>query len=266
MTLLMPTCERVTALLTAYQEGALGPLDWLGLKLHLALCPPCQTFLETFQRTPALLRRACGDEATPGAEHALAGAMAALREGRAPRGPQHHPEAETWRQLQPDGDALLALLLRIHLGRCEACRSDWGAGQEPIELPPGPPPAALAAVLPSSTRLTWLSHGLGGTRLARVGQDPATGAVLYLASLPEGGQAPLHEHRGPEHSVLLRGRLQDGPAHLAPGDWMSHAAGERHAPVADADGECWSLIHLTRPVRFLGWRRVLNLGGVLPFS
>ena len=31
MTVLVPTCERVTALLTDYDEGSLGPLDWLGL-------------------------------------------------------------------------------------------------------------------------------------------------------------------------------------------------------------------------------------------
>ena len=30
MTFLIPSCERVTSLLTAYEERALGPLDWLG--------------------------------------------------------------------------------------------------------------------------------------------------------------------------------------------------------------------------------------------
>jgi len=266
MTLLLPSCERVTALLTAYQEGALGPLDWLGLRFHLALCPPCQAFLDTFERTPALLRWAWSDDASPVAEHALVGALAALREGRAPRGPQHHPDAEACSALGPGGDPLMAILLRIHLGQCETCRASWGAGQEPIELAPGPPPAALATVLPGGSQLKWQRHGLGGTQLARVGQDPTTGAVLYLARLPEGRQAPAHEHRGPEHSMVLCGRLQDGPAHLSPGDWISHPAGDRHAPTADPQGECWSLIHLARPVRFFGWRRVFNLGPTLRIS
>ena len=266
MTLLMPTCERVTALLTAYQEGALGPLDWLGLRLHLALCPPCQVFLDTFERTPALLRRVWSDEAAPAAELALASALAALREGRAPRGPQHHPDAATWSALEPGGDALLAILLRIHLGQCEGCRQGWGAGQPTIELAPRQPPAALAAILPAAVRLDWMRRGLGGSELAQVGQDPITGAALFLARLPEGCQAPPHEHLGPEHSVILRGRLQDGPAHLSPGDWITHPAGDRHGPVADPEGECWCLVHLAKPVRFFGWRRVLNQGTAFRIS
>jgi len=260
MTILIPTCERVTELLTAYEEGALGPFEWLGLKLHLFLCPPCQTFLGSFERTPGLLREALDDVSAPLAEQALAGALAALREGRVPRGPQHHPEPEAWQAVAAEGDAFLSLLLRVHLGHCEACRQTQGSHLEPIVLAPGTPPDSLASILPSEPPLRWLRWGLGGAHLAQVGRTPASGTLLYLAKLPAGRQAPSHEHQGHECSVILSGRLQDGPAHLSPGDWMSHEAGQWHSPVADPGEACWSLVHLDKPVRFLGWRRIFNFG------
>jgi len=260
MTILIPTCERVTSLLTAYEDGALGPLDWLGVKLHLALCPPCQTFLDTFDRTPELLRQAWDGEPTPIAEHALSGALAALREGRVSEGPQLHPEPEDWEALESDGDPLLSLLLRVHLGHCAACRETWGPDRAPIVVDASSPAESLASVLPSGSRLTWHRWGLGGAHLAQIGTQTTTRATLYLAKLPAGHQAPSHEHQGRESSVILCGRLQDGPAHLRAGDWISHGAGQWHAPVADAGEACWSLVHLDQPVRFLGWRRIFNLG------
>jgi anti-sigma factor ChrR (cupin superfamily) len=41
---------------------------------------------------------------------------------------------------------------------------------------------------------------------------------------------------------------------------MSHEAGQWHSPVADPGEACWSLVHLDKPVRFLGWRRIFNTG------
>ena len=259
MTILIPTCERVTTLLTAYDEGALGPFDWLGLKLHLILCPPCQAFLDTFARTPALLRQVLIEEPTSLAERALSGAMTVLREGRVSRGPQHHPEPEAWRALDPNGDPLTALLLRVHLGHCPSCRETQGPGQEPITLASGAPPESLASILPQEPRLRWIRWGLGGAHMAQVGKTATTGAALFLAKLPGGCQAPSHEHLGQERSVILAGRLQDGPAHLSPGDWICHGAGQWHSPVADPGEACWSLVQLDKPVRFLGWRRIFNL-------
>lgn len=261
MTSLIPTCERVTALLTAYEEGALGPIEWFGLKLHLLLCHPCQTFLDTFERTPILLREVLEDTSAPLAEQALSGVLAALREGRLPQGPQHHPEAEVWQAMEADGDACLALLLRVHLGHCETCRRTQGTSLEPLVLAPGAPPEALASCLPTASPLRWLRWGLGGAQLAQVGPAPAGGTLLYLARLPGGRQAPSHEHQGQECSVILSGRLQDGPAHLYPGDWIRHSPGQWHAPVADPGEACWSLVRLDKPVRFLGWRRIFNLIG-----
>jgi len=261
MTFLMPTCEQAVSLLTAYEDGALGPLDWFGLRLHLALCPPCQTFLDSFERTPALLRRAWDAEPSAAepdpAERALAGALAALREGRTPKGPQHHPEPEAWAALEGGGDPLRALLLRVHLGHCEACRDTQGADQaitvaeDPLQ--------AIRPHLPPESQWRWIRHGLNGGRLAVIRQDTTTGASLNLACLPGGRRTPVHNHQGVECALILRGALQDGPAHLRAGDWIAHEPGTLHGPTADAGGECWALISLERPVQFTGWRGALRM-------
>lgn len=259
MTLLIPTCARVTALLTAYEEGALGPVDWLAFKLHLALCPPCQVLLRSFERMPALLRQLL-EEVAPeaertSAEQALAGALAALREGRVPRGPQHHPEPEAWDALEPGGDALTAMLLRVHLGHCACCRETRGSE---MAIPPTAPPLeALRPHLPPDSQWRWIRRGLGGAQAAIIHEDPSTGASLNLVCLPGGRTSPMHGHEGLECALVLSGALQDGPAHLRAGDWIAHGPGHQHSPKADPGGECWALIALQRPVRFTGWRGVL---------
>ncbi len=256
MTVLIPTCERVVDLLTDYEDRALGPLDWLGVRLHLALCPPCRIFLEAFERTPALLRRALDDAAAPAAEHALAAALTALREGRVPRGPQHHPEPEAWAALDPGGDPLRAILLRLHLGHCESCRELRGGH---TAIPPSREPLeTLRPYLPPESQWRWIRRGLGGGRVAIVQKDPATGASLNLACLPGGRSTPVHDHQGLECALVLCGALQDGPAHLHAGDWIAHDPGHIHSPTADPGAECWALITLERPIRFAGWRGAIG--------
>jgi anti-sigma factor ChrR (cupin superfamily) len=261
MTVLIPTCERVTELLTAYEEGALGPFEWLGLTLHLLLCPPCQTFLDTFERIPNLLRQVLNDDRGPAAgrapaEQALAATLAALREGRVPQGPQHHPEPEAWAALGPAGDPLLSLLLRVHLGHCADCRATHGP--EAAIPPVADPLEALRPHLPPDTQWRWIRHGLGGAQAAILHEDATTGASLNLVCLPGGRTSPRHNHAGRECALVLCGGLQDGPAHLRAGDWIAHSPGHLHGPTADPGEACWALIALQRPVQFTGWRGVLD--------
>lgn len=259
MTLLMPTCLETVARLTDYEEGALGPLDWFGLKLHLSLCPPCRHFLKSLHRTPSLLREFWADTPEPAAEKALAATLAALREGRLSLGPRLHPAEEAWQALAPGGDPLTALLLRVHLGHCEACRGvhgssgALGAGQDPI--------GSLRPLLPPEERWRWTRRGLGGAQVARLVTDPLTGATLNLAHMPAGRAMPHHGHCGPELSLVLAGALQDGATRMGPGDWIAHGPGDQHGPAADRGGECWALIRLEGGLRFTGWRSLLGAVG-----
>ena len=146
----IPTCEEVTGLLTDLEEGALGPLAWTGVRVHLGLCPPCRAFLASLRRTPLLLRSLLEEEPGPGAaaERALSGALGALRQGHLPRGPQLHPDAADWAALGPQGDPLAALLLRVHLGWCGTCRTQCPAvADAALDAGGGPLPEALRALL-----------------------------------------------------------------------------------------------------------------------
>jgi len=252
MTLLMLTCAEATALLTDFEDGALPSLQWLRLKAHLYRCPPCQAFFRSLLASRDLLRGAWPAGPTPAAEQALAGALARLREGTVPRGPQLHPTPSDQLALPPAGAPFLTLMLRVHLGHCAACRERHG-DQQPIAPTPDPLDA-LRPHLPPEPQWRWIRRGLRGGRVAVLMEDPATGASLNLACLPGGQSSPEHDHLGFEGVLLLQGALQDGPAHLRAGDWISHHAGERHSPMADPGEACWALVAQERPVKFTGWR------------
>jgi hypothetical protein len=256
----IPTCEEVTDLLTDLDEGALGPLAWTGVRVHLGLCPPCRAFLASLRRTPLLLRSLLGEEPGPeaAAERALSGALGALRQGHLPQGPQLHPDATDWAALGPQGDPLAALLLRVHLGWCGACRAQRPAEADAALDPGGGPlPEALRALLPPETQWRWARRGLAGGQAARVLKDPISGASLHLVRLPGGRTFPAHRHLGTETTVLLAGGLQDGAAHLHSGDWIAHRPNTFHAPTADPGDACWALVRLEGRLRFTGWRRFL---------
>lgn len=255
MTTLVPTCAEVTARLTDYAEGSVGPLAWLGLRLHLAACPPCRAFLEALDRTGALVDQAWAEGPSPQAESALAGALALLRSGRIPKGPFHHPAEEAWSALE-GGDPTLALLLRVHLGQCATCRAEQG-DHHAITWSLEDPVGTLRPHLPPEASWRWSSFA-PGARITRLLEDRTRGASLSLARLEGGRRVPSHDHLGPEVSVLLCGGLQDGPAHLRAGDWIAHGPGEPHGPEADTGGECWALIRLETGLRFQGWRRFLG--------
>lgn len=255
MTLLMPTCAQVTAQLTDYEDGALRPLDWLGLKAHLSLCPPCRKFLGSLRASLAMFQEAWPEAPSQVAEQALAGALTRLREGRVPQGPQHHPAPEDWDSQPTGGDPFISLLLRVHLGHCETCRAAHGDFQTIVAA--SGPLDALRPHLPPETQWRWVRRGLGGGRAAVLQEDPTTGYTLNLACLPGGRSTPVHDHEGFEGVLILQGGLQDGPAHLRAGDWISHGPGDQHGPTADAGEECWALVVQERPVRFTGWRGVV---------
>lgn len=256
----IPTCAQVTDLLTDLDEGALGPLAWTGVQIHLGLCPPCRAFLRSLRSTPALLRGLLLEEGdrspAPPAERALAGALDALRRGSLPQGPRLHPEPGDWTALGPGGDPFASLLLRLHLGWCGVCRTHHGSDQA-LDADGGPLPRSLLALLPPEDQWHRVRFGLGGGEASRVLRDPISGSTLHVVRLPGGRTFPAHRHLGTETTLLLAGGLQDGPAHLHPGDWLSRGPGTLHRPSADSGTDCWALVHLEGPVQFSGWRRFL---------
>jgi anti-sigma factor RsiW len=63
-------CADGVAVLLDYLEGALPPADREAAEAHVSGCPRCVAFIESYRRTPAILRAAT-DAALPG-ELALA--------------------------------------------------------------------------------------------------------------------------------------------------------------------------------------------------
>ena len=52
------TCQDAVTLLLDYLEGELPPDQATRLQLHLSHCPPCVEFVEGYQQTPKLCRKA----------------------------------------------------------------------------------------------------------------------------------------------------------------------------------------------------------------
>jgi anti-sigma factor RsiW len=53
-----PTCQSGVDLLIDYLEGVLAPDVSAALERHVAGCPRCTAFVESYRQTPGILRRA----------------------------------------------------------------------------------------------------------------------------------------------------------------------------------------------------------------
>lgn len=53
----MPTCRELVAEAGRYLDGELTWADWLELRLHMLLCPPCHAYLEQLEITVDALSR-----------------------------------------------------------------------------------------------------------------------------------------------------------------------------------------------------------------
>lgn len=52
-------CRDFVELLMAWLDGELEPERDAALRAHVAACPPCERYLESYRRTVALGREAC---------------------------------------------------------------------------------------------------------------------------------------------------------------------------------------------------------------
>jgi anti-sigma factor RsiW len=83
------TCQSGVELLTDYLEGALPHDARAALEQHVAGCQRCAAFVESYRRTPALLRNATAVSLPPDLARALQDLVRA--QGRAKKGSGHVP-------------------------------------------------------------------------------------------------------------------------------------------------------------------------------
>lgn len=68
--------------------------------------------------------------------------------------------------------------------------------------------------------------------------DRAGGAILTLVRAAPGLRVPLHEHRGREMTLVLRGGYRDAGGVYSAGDLVVMPEGSRHAPESDPNEGC----------------------------
>jgi len=83
----MPTCHEVLDFLADYLDGSLPPEARAAFDRHLAVCPPCVAYLESYKATIALEKdafRDSGERAVSAVPEALIRAILDARRSPAP--------------------------------------------------------------------------------------------------------------------------------------------------------------------------------------
>jgi anti-sigma factor (TIGR02949 family) len=58
----MLTCQEILDFLMQYLDGELPPEVKAHFEAHLAVCPPCISYMETYRVATSLCKRACAEE------------------------------------------------------------------------------------------------------------------------------------------------------------------------------------------------------------
>lgn len=134
--------------------------------------------------------------------------------------------------------------------------SDLGPRPTAEQPPPVVAPALAALDLPAALhryltaavdpRWRFLVPGVREIRLRL--REP--GAVARLVQLRPGVVIPLHDHQGPEYTVVFRGGLDENGAHFRRGDVCVRDQGINHEQRVENGEDCIAL--------------VINHGGLVP--
>jgi putative transcriptional regulator len=178
-----------------------------------------------------------------------------------------------------------ALAVACHLAFCARCRGEVGAceavssalldelSMAPVDPglrerllsgldeqpPPAPPPVLRPvppelAILPAplqpylaraeTTRWRRLVPGARAIDLPVAGQE----TTARLMRFRPGFLIPLHDHAGPEFTVIFSGALDDTGERAHRGDVLYRESGVRHVQKVTPDGECVALVVNERPL------------------
>lgn len=202
---------------------------------------------------------------------------------------RHLPNETLLEHASGQHDLALRVLVEAHLDLCPTCRGEhdelalpggrllaetapalppnelWtkieaglplsGADPLPAEVPL---PLSARAELASETPLEWWRLGLGGARMAQLAHDASTGVRLLVGHMPPGRRFPRHVHLGLEQVVVLSGGYDDERGEFVAGDFGVYEPGSEHGPETLDGDDCWILFRLDGPVRFRGWRGLLQ--------
>ena len=128
-----------------------------------------------------------------------------------------------------------------------------------LETPPAPPTVPARSDVPRPLRpyigrelgqVPWraVTHGLSYRMLIKDGPVKA-----YVTKSAPGAGIGVHSHRGNELTLVLQGGFSDEAGHYERGDLIAATPAIRHAPVADADGDCITLAMTDAPLTFPNW-------------
>ena len=71
----LPTCREITRVLSDYLDGALFPDQVELFERHMALCPVCVAYLESFKGTARLAQAALKEDEVPAEVTAMVGEL-----------------------------------------------------------------------------------------------------------------------------------------------------------------------------------------------
>jgi putative transcriptional regulator len=177
------------------------------------------------------------------------------------------------------GSEAAGLAVDCHLLFCERCRGELAASREGLSLmvqnlpgaavdpsarqrllgglgerqPPAPPklppeleslPEPLRPYLARSSGWRMLVPGARAIDLP-VGAGEATARVIRFRP---GFVIPLHDHAGPEYTVIFSGRLEDTGEIAERGDVVYREAGIKHVQSIPDDEACVALVVNERPL------------------
>ena len=111
------------------------------------------------------------------------------------------------------------------------------------------PFAAFADIVNGGWKTLPFEPFRGGIEIHRLYGDGRDGPAAAILKYAPGAAAPLHEHTGYEHILMLEGEQEDEHGTYGAGALVINEPGSRHS-VWSPDG-CVALLIWEKPVRFV---------------